>query len=367
MNKIILPGLELGDTRLNRRCESIINYLIDNPHATIPKAFGNWKNTKGVYRFLSNEKIKTEDIRKAMYAKTISNIEKSDSLLLAHQDSTELNFNGLQETEGLGYLSSDYLQGMYAHSCLLTNQAGLPYGLIYQKQWIRNIEGYGKHKNRKKRKFEDKESYKWLKTIRHVEKHLPEEQEVLITGDRESDIYQVFSYKRTKNINLLVRAAHNRNLNGQAGKLFDSFKVISRSAEMIFQKPRTRGEKSREVSLRICYKKVKLQGPFGKGSVQLYFVEALEKKNPKGVKRVHWRLLTTLPVKNAKEAIKMVEYYAKRWLVERFHYVLKSGCNIEKLQLKKAKRLDRALSIYSVVAWQIMYLTYISRIKGKDI
>lgn len=43
------------------------------------------------------------------------------------------------------------------------------------------------------------------------------------------------------------------------------------------------------------------------------------------------------------------------------HYVLKSGCQIEKLQLKTAQRLEMALATYSIVAWRLLWLTYMAR------
>ena len=56
-----------------------------------------------------------------------------------------------------------------------------------------------------------------------------------------------------------------------------------------------------------------------------------------------------------------VAWYALRWLVERYHYVLKSGCRVERLQLETAKRLQRALATYAVVAWRLLWLTYEAR------
>lgn len=40
-------------------------------------------------------------------------------------------------------------------------------------------------------------------------------------------------------------------------------------------------------------------------------------------------------------------------------YVLKSGCGIEKLQLQTAQRLEMALATYSIVAWRLLWLTYL--------
>lgn len=50
-----------------------------------------------------------------------------------------------------------------------------------------------------------------------------------------------------------------------------------------------------------------------------------------------------------------------RWLVERYHFVLKSGCLVERLQLETAERLRRALVVYSEVAWRLLWLTYEAR------
>ncbi len=50
-----------------------------------------------------------------------------------------------------------------------------------------------------------------------------------------------------------------------------------------------------------------------------------------------------------------------RWLIESFHYVLKSGTKIEELQLKQAASLQKAISVYSLAAFRIMQLVYQSR------
>jgi hypothetical protein len=56
-----------------------------------------------------------------------------------------------------------------------------------------------------------------------------------------------------------------------------------------------------------------------------------------------------------------VQAYAQRWKVETYHYVLKSGCGVEELQLHHAERIERALALYTVVAWRLLYMTYVAR------
>ena len=76
---------------------------------------------------------------------------------------------------------------------------------------------------------------------------------------------------------------------------------------------------------------------------------------------VCWLLFTTLAVTDLQEALQCVRWYSYRWLIERYHYVLKSGCGLEELQLEEAQRVHRALATYCIVAWRLLWLTYEAR------
>lgn len=59
----------------------------------------------------------------------------------------------------------------------------------------------------------------------------------------------------------------------------------------------------------------------------------------------------------------MVTWYSYRWRIERFHYTLKSGgSQVERLQLETADRLQRAIALYSIIAWRILWMTYQTRV-----
>ena len=72
-------------------------------------------------------------------------------------------------------------------------------------------------------------------------------------------------------------------------------------------------------------------------------------------------LLTTLPVATFEEALQCLTWYTYRWRIERYHFILKSGCQVEKLQLETRDRLMRALAVYSMVASRLLWLTYHAR------
>jgi hypothetical protein len=52
-----------------------------------------------------------------------------------------------------------------------------------------------------------------------------------------------------------------------------------------------------------------------------------------------------------------------RWSIERFHYVLKQGCAVERLQLETAARLANAVAVYSQVAVRLLRLTDLARVE----
>ena len=88
---------------------------------------------------------------------------------------------------------------------------------------------------------------------------------------------------------------------------------------------------------------------------------AAERDPPADAEPIRWFLLTTRPIDGPGDATRAAVWYSRRWLIERYHYVLKSGCRVERLQLRTAGRLRRALATYCVVAWQLLWLTYEAR------
>ena len=51
----------------------------------------------------------------------------------------------------------------------------------------------------------------------------------------------------------------------------------------------------------------------------------------------------------------------QRWIIELFFKFLKSGCKVEDRQLKDGKRLKNCIVIDAIIAWRVMFLTYIGR------
>jgi hypothetical protein len=72
--------------------------------------------------------------------------------------------------------------------------------------------------------------------------------------------------------------------------------------------------------------------------------------------------MTNDEVNTTEQTFEKVKYYVPRWKTGRFHYALKSGCAIEKLQERDMEKTMTLILMYSVIAVFIMNLTYIARV-----
>ena len=71
-----------------------------------------------------------------------------------------------------------------------------------------------------------------------------------------------------------------------------------------------------------------------------------------------WRLLTTLPVETAKDALEIIRLYRLRWRIEEVFRVLKrDGLALEETQVESARRLFNLAALAVVAAARILQLT----------
>jgi hypothetical protein len=137
--------------------------------------------------------------------------------------------------------------------------------------------------------------------------------------------------------------------------------------ELTLELQRTPKRKARTAKLTVRFTSLYLQPPLHHPQcsnlkpVQVQVVWAIEEQPPAGAKAIAWLLLTTLEVTCFEQASRCLRWYSYRWLIERYHYTLKSGCRLEQLQLETAARVERALATYAIVAWRLLWLIYEAR------
>lgn len=132
---------------------------------------------------------------------------------------------------------------------------------------------------------------------------------------------------------------------------------------------RKQSRTARQAKVSIRATRVLLRPPPRKGfqlpPIHVNVILVSEDTPPAGEEPIEWLLLTSLPIATTDEVHLVIAYYCVRWQIEIFFRVLKSGCQIEKLQLEKAERLKPCLAVYLMVAWRVMQLTMLSRTQPK--
>ena len=185
-------------------------------------------------------------------------------------------------------------------------------------------------------------------------------------GDREADVYDLFLHDRPAGVDLLVRAAWDRRVDGPQPHLWPAVAQAPVVAITRVLVPQRGTQPARTATLRVHYCRVRLRPPKHRArerlpAVAVWAVWAVEADPPAGVPPVDWLLVSTCPVETVDAALERLDWYAVRWGIEVWHYVLKSGCRIEARQLADADHLRRCLALYSVLAWRLLYSTLLAR------
>ena len=125
-----LAWVRLKDKRHQSRLVRIVERLAERPAVSIPAACQNWAETKGAYRFFGSGRVDAEAIRLGHQAKTLERMQGKEWVIVA-QDSSELNFTGRHNLQGLGGLRKKGEQGLYLHSGLAISIEGVRLGWLF--------------------------------------------------------------------------------------------------------------------------------------------------------------------------------------------------------------------------------------------
>jgi len=362
-----IKAVNLCDKRLKKRLGNVLEALGDKPTTSIPLACRGWGELKAAYRFFDNEKVNEKEILNSHRLTSIDRI-KQEKVVLLLQDTTDLNYTGKNDIEGLGKIGNDYeCYGIYLHAMLAVTPERISLGCVNSKFWTRQEEGI--RAQRGKKKIEDKESYRWIEGFKIAEEIAKEVPNTLIVNvaDRESDIYEFFlqtnGIREKQGAHWIVRSAHNRNVTGKGDKkIWEGVRESPVIGEIEFAMPQGRKRKARQVKQEVKLAKVKLNPFFNRGfkeksNIEINAVLAEEINAPRGAVKAKWMLLTSLPITSYEQAVEIIQWYLCRWQIEIFFKLLKSGCGVEELQLEKAERLRKCIALYLIIAWRILFVT----------
>lgn len=379
---------DFGDKRLKTRLIKLADRLSESPESPINQACSGWAETKAAYRFFRNESILPLEIL-ASHTEQTGKRSKAHKTILAVQDTSYFNYTAHKKTTGLGLISCSVgthvkkasTYGVIMHTSFAISTQGLPLGILDQKIYPRKPDSE-ELKLLKKRTghngvaIEDKESFRWLESLSKTKKIVDDSTQVVTVCDREADMYEFFELAHRIHSPILVRACKDRRVNQlsrYSNKVEDrlwSF-VESFPSQGIFQVeiPARDGKPLRVATLELRFGGLTLNPPQHHLrhktetmlDLKVNAVYAAEKNPPSGVEALEWMLLTDLPVNGFDGAIEKVQWYCLRWRIEVFHKILKSGLHVEQCRLGTADRLVRYLTIMSIIAWRIFWITLLGR------
>lgn len=369
--------VDFGDERISKRFKILLSGFMKNAQDNISSAFGKWSDIKACYRFLSNSKVTPAKILQPHKEKTLDRIASQEQVLLLH-DTTYIDYKNRTKTKDLDYISStpitkNPVKGLILHNSLAVSNEGIPLG-IWGQDFIERkaLRGRDITKNISiKKPIEAKESFRWLKAIQEFNKANITKNVVHI-ADREADIYELYREAIALDEQFLIRARLDRAINKKTRrqvpeiKLFSFFEALPPQGRHTIKIQTQTDKKYRNVTLNLSYAPFHLSPPPNKTAnkdgpdlphLPIWGIMVREDNPPEGVDSISWLLLTNIPIESLKDALEKITWYSYRWNIELFHKILKSGCSIEKAQLRDANNLKKYIAMKSIIAWRLFWIT----------
>lgn len=203
--------------------------------------------------------------------------------------------------------------------------------------------------------IEQKESYRWVKTLEEVKRFAAERPgtQFLCVADSEADIYEllVAGMAQPRHADWILRACHDRVLaaavekaEGQGSETCDpaaeprTLRQRVLQAPLLFRKTieirerqqkyncehrgRRQPRQARTAEVEVRAMSVTLRAPWRPENalpdLTVNVVLVHEPAPPDGEPAVEWMLLTSLPIDTHEQVEQVIQYYAVRWLVEIF-------------------------------------------------
>jgi hypothetical protein len=373
-----VAGCQFQDLRHGKRFRTLLSQLSEKIGGSIPFACQDWAATKAAYRFLSNDRISEEKILAGHFFCTRERTAAHAHPVLVLHDTTEFIYRR-EEPYAIGIIQKQQTRydsrpryhttsGVLMHSSLVVTREGLPLGLAAIKFWTRDkFHGANALKRRinpTRVPIEQKESYRWLENVKQSTALLPWPERMVHIGDRESDIYELFSIAQNAGTHFLLRTCVDRFAGEGDHTVADEMREVNVQGLHRIKVRNKKGDIS-EAVLELRYRRIRVLPPIAKQklypALMLTVLHATECDAPNGRDRIDWKLVTDLPVRSRKEAIEKLNWYAMRWKIETFHKILKSGFKAEEVRLRTAERIVNLIAIFCILSWRVFWMTMLNR------
>jgi Transposase DNA-binding/Transposase DDE domain len=376
LGEVHFGAAALRDARLTERLVTVANQLIAHPNETFPKKFQNPSDLQAFYRLMKNAKVTHASVLAAHRDVTQARMRATPGVVLAIQDTTALDYSGLDAIADLAPIGNGNGRGYSCHNCLaVVAQSREVLGLAAQVLHRRRQVPKGE-KRAARQQHPQRESRLW-KTISQQLPAAPTDgpagQLWVDVADRGADITEFLDYEEEVGKKYLVRSQHNRWIERKTAEKTEKIKLheLARTLPAAGSRPlkvqEKPGQPARTTAVRVSWQAVTLVPPRQRRGEErgvplaTWVVRVWEEQPPAGVKALEWILLTNVPVQSLAEAFERIDWYSLRWIIEEYHKAQKTGCDIEKMQFSYRARLEPAIALLSIVAVMLLNLRDHSR------
>ena len=307
-------GCRFKDLRLGKRFGKLLEMMSEGIGESVPHACQDWANTKAAYRFFSNAKVTEAQILAGHFQATGDRLARADQKILILHDTCEFSFQRDKDSKiGLlgrpscgkgkdGRIKFITVRGILMHSSLAITLEGLPLGIAAIKFWSRKqfkgCNALKKKINPTRVPIEEKESFRWLENLRQATALTGNPADCVHIGDRESDIFELFSLADELGTKFLVRTCVDRLAQGGGRTVAAEMKKAPVRGRHRIQARNKLGE-TYEAELDIQFEQLQVLPPVGKqkdyANLTLTVIYALERGTPRGRKNIAWKLINYQP------------------------------------------------------------------------
>lgn len=372
---------ELGDRRRTKRLVRLADRMVAHPGGTLPQKLAKPADLKALYRLMDSAAVTHAAVLQPHVEQTRQAMQQAGGTIVLIHDTTELDFTSKHALDGVGPIGKGTHQGFLCHHSLaVTADRRCVLGLTSQILHTRPAtatQGAQKKKQSLQAHRDDpqRESRLWIDGLLNSGA-APEGVKVIDVCDRGADTFEVLCHEWTHGRSFVIRSAHDRKLcvdpqthRGPA-YLHQYARSLPQQGERAFRVQDNFARSGREARVGFAAAKVTLavpkekRGQYQATTLDLWVVRVWELDPPKQAQAeqpLEWILLTDEPCDTPPRTNAAIDYYECRPIVEEFHKGQKTGCEIESMQFTKAKRLQPAIALLSVIALSLLQLRDASR------
>jgi hypothetical protein len=347
--------------------------MANHPSGSLPQQNGTWSDLRSAYNLFDEEDVTFQAIAAPHWRNTRQRTGATPRVLCLG-DTTEFDFGIRRTIAGMAPTGNGGGSGFLLHSAVAVHpDTDEVFGLLGQR--IRYREPAPAGESTTQRLKRRRESEIWGEVIDLVGPPPPRVQYVHVL-DRGADNFEVRCHVLQHGGEYVIRVAQmGRKVldpGGGEAALRSFLEALPIAGTYDLDVPARAGRPARKATLAVSFGAARVKAPAQKSPyvrqqareaipVALVWARELDPPVPKK-EALEWVLETTLPVGGFAAAREVSDYYAKRWLIEEWHKAIKTGCGLEKKQLKAAHRWEALTAVVSVVAMRLIQLRAESRV-----